>query len=333
MKEELQSERIKRYIKSCTINLIISSVLFILLIAIIFYIINIDKYHPKEYYDLNYLIQEYLGGKEINNKPAYIVINSLFEPEATYEEDGNVKRFYCVAFDEYNYMYLVALSKKDYENLNYFVENSISDNPINMSSIELKGVVKTIPNDLKDILMENFELIYEEDILEYFGGVFLDTTQTANSELATLLEVIVLFGTIFNLCYFLVYFNASKTTNKTLKTFENEIDQIYAEIDTVDKNTKIFLMNKYLVDYSNGLRIVRYEDIKLLYLEIHRQNYIKVDSYIKVYLSKKESFTILSARKSKLTEEQQNQILMEIAQKCPNAKVGYTKENLESLES
>lgn len=333
MNEIIASERIKKHIKNCSINLKISIVLFIPIIILIFYIINIDKFNPQDYFSFKILIQDYLAGNDILGEPAYIVVDKLFDSVATYEEDGVVKKHYCVAYDEMGYMYLISLSNSKYKELSGFIENSINDEPIDMSNIRFEGVVESIPNDLKDILIEQLEFESEEDISSYLGGVILNTMRTSNSNLSGILGIIALFGGIFNLCYFINFFEANRKTNKTLKKFENEIEQIYAEIDSKIKNEKAFLLNKYIVDYTNGLVIIKYEDIKLLYLEVYRQNYIKVDSYLKVYLNKKDVFTVFSAKNSKLTEEKQLELINDIIMKCPNAMVGYNQENLNKLNN
>ena len=142
---------------------------------------NLDKIFTSEPVGLKQLIESSFCGENIEGKYANLEIDLLTEYFAEYE-DSYEKEIFHVAYDKDGYMYIVSFSEQDsesFENIIEYINGKIGEKP---NSVLVEGVVEKLPDSFNKILKESFELNSDEELVNYFGGVYLNTQKSANED-------------------------------------------------------------------------------------------------------------------------------------------------------
>ncbi|MDF2866277.1 MAG: hypothetical protein K0R72_1095 [Clostridia bacterium] len=263
---------------------------------------------------------------------ASIDVSLLTEPFA--EKDEQKCSF---ALDKNNYMYVVVLSEIDTERLkevkNYtYTEDENVEIP---DIVKIKGMTQQIPSDLKKLIIESYNELYEENLIneenfeEYLGNVFLDT------RLSPVNYSLELFIGIVSAIFAIAYIRTMIITKSTLKkyTLNGSLDYIYDQLDEIDtleyNKGKTFLTREYILDTSDGLVIIKYDEIKWVYPYSIVQYGITTSKTIVIVKNDKRRVQIAGiagfGKKEKM--EMYNEVYYEICRKSPNALKGYTEEN------
>ena len=138
---------------------------------------------------------------------------------ATNDYSGVEHKTYII-FDD-RYMYIVDLDEKNRERLEEIYDysyNSSEDTPV-PSSVELKGMTKEIPSDLKEITIDSYNEMIGEEFLNssnfstYFGTVYLDTYESPMTDYPFTLVISLPF-IIIGLVFLFTYFTMTKNTKK-----------------------------------------------------------------------------------------------------------------------
>lgn len=304
------------------------------LITIVIMIIIIGFCIMKAYEKSRQQLPEPVDMVNINNADEYASIDVSLLTEPFAENDEETCSF---ALDKNDYMYVVVLSETDIERLkeikNYtYTEDETVEIP---EIVKIKGMTQQIPSDLKKLIIESYNELYEEFFLneenfeEYMGNIFL------NTRLSPIDYSLELFIGILCVIFAIIYVRTIIITKGTLRkhTLNGSLDYIYAQLDDIDtleyNKGKTFLTREYIVDTSDGLVIVKYDDIKWVYPYNIVQYGITTGRSIVIVKNDKKRVQILGIAGfgRKETMEMYNTVYNEICEKSPNALKGYTDEN------
>lgn len=257
---------------------------------------------------------------------------------ADYSVDGSVRDEYYMATDG-NYVFIVDLSKKQYNDL----KKQISQSDENSEEIIVTGMSEKISTDLKKIAIDTYNEMYDEKLLNYsnfdtyFTPYYINAKKTPNDSGNMFLMFGALsgfVGEIFLLCFIILYFR----TRSSIKKFaeKNDLTEFILELDdptnlTFEKTKTIFTKN-YIVNYTNALTIIKYKDIVWIYPIDYRRNGIKYASRISI--TTKDKKTKLISEITSFGKENQKQFedtYMEIINRKPTILAGSTSENIKAM--
>ncbi len=251
---------------------------------------------------------------------------------AYYEnEDSAFYMVYATKDRERNLLAIIKMNESDYESL---TDVSL-ENPKTVH-----GITASVPNDIKDLAMETLKDadLAVDNFTDGFYPVYLDLTGEKVSLMGTMMTLNVIFLVIALICLFLTIFVKSKYIKSLKKYSKEEITKLDEEMN--DKNSlyyessHLYLTNKNIIDLTRSIKVIPYEDIVWFYSYEIRQRGIKTARSIilKMQNGKSLSVAYLSSigKKNNQTYEE---IFKTIEQHCPNALVGYNKENEAKFKS
>lgn len=261
---------------------------------------------------------------------------------ATNDDNGVTHKTYFV-LDEDNIMYIVDIDSESRERLQKIYDYTYNyDEDLEApESVELKGMTKEIPSDLKKIAIEAYNQLMGEDYLnttnfyDNLGAVYLDTHESPMSNLASVIVIALPFGVI-GLIFIITYFVNSSKTKKTKQKYADNWDKIIDEINNSDtlyyKSTRLYLTRNYLISCQNGLEIYDYNDIVWIYPHEYRHNGIVTQRsvYVVTRNSKVHNMATLgTSKKNKILFEE---IYNTLSNKMPDILKGYTRENIKAAK-
>ena len=107
-----------------------------------------------------------------------------------------------------------------------------------------------------------------------------------------------------------------------------EYDSITRSGTTVTmNNAKLVLTRNYIVDCTDGFGVYKYDDIKWFYLYRHRVNFAEAERAIIIRTKNNKQYSIAKIAPSKAKNEEQEKIFNELANRCKDVLIGFTKEN------
>lgn len=260
------------------------------------------------------------------NKYAKVTIVDMPYEFATKKENSSTERYYFV-IDENNYLYIVRLSPKKYQE----IEEKYNENKENFK-YELKGYLFNTPNELKKLAINEYnegrtadQKITSSDFKDYFGKTYLDDRITPNSDMATVFIMIAFFTSIFSTVTLVIYINSIIRVKLAIKKYGKEELELELSKDTVQAypKAKIHLTEKYVMSTINGLHIISYEDILWTYIEKRRQNGVTTAKFIIAATKTGKKYYIAS----NFNEDILAEIIANIAEKNNEILVGFTSEN------
>lgn len=269
---------------------------------------------------------------------ASIDVSLLTEPFA--ENDESECSF---VVDKNEYLSVVVLSDDDIERLKAIKEYTYSDDESIEApeSIKIQGMTQVIPEDLKKIIIESYNELYddnslnEENFEEYMGNVYL------NTKLSPINYSVEILAGILSGIFVIIYIKTIISTRLTLRkyTLNGSLEYIYSQLDQIDtvvyNKDKFFLTREYIVDCSNGLVIIKYDDIRWIYPFQIVQYGITTDKSIIIVDKDKKRFKVLEmwGIGKKERTEMYDIVYNEICKRAPNALKGYTSENKRQLQN
>ena len=310
-------------------KLLIFSLIFLVItiVLIVLGIKNENKKLPKAI-NMNDLVAN-LENKE--NIYSYIDVNTKPYLFAVYETDGieDDNKFYLV-MDSNNYLYILYMSSSNFRKLNI---DSISENPIRVS-----GLTKKIETDIKELAIDAYneemgsEYLTKENFKEYVGLIYLDLEEDIND--SSLYYVGAFISFLVFLVLIIIYLTVYLKNRKTFKKYsKEELEKIGMEMYQVKENNPYYKMNFYLlkdyvVDTSNGIIVLKYEDIIWAYPYEYRYNGLVVNKNIKVYDKENKVYDIANTKYfDKNKEEILQEILKKLKEKNDEIILGFNKEN------
>ncbi len=313
--------------KGVKISIIISIILLIAFIGYFVYL-NIKPLEEPKYAIDTYESDEY----------AYFNVNFLTDCFATYEDGSYIEKYY-MAGDE-KYIMILKLNDtlfNEMSNINKYTYGDIDEKP---ESIRTTGMTKEIPSKLKELALDFYNKMYPDNkqtittISNYIGGYYLDTTKTPNSQTTSLLIALIIFDSLYLIIIGIVIISNKISSKKEIgKLIEkNELDNVYGQYldPTKEEYSKqnIIFLKSYIIDYSSSLKILKYTDIIWFYMHIHRVNGVASQKDIIVLKNDKKRLNICGKNTLGKYTNTFEEIINKLAEKCPNALIGYTNENI-----
>lgn len=248
-------------------------------------------------------------------------------------DDDYAHKYYFLYDDDYSYVGYLSVSEADrLAKIDYTKEK-----------ITLKGRTKKIPSDIKNIGIKAYKEWYGNDAFkdasfdDYFGNIYIDTVTPLHN--ATLQYVFLFISLILAFTFALVYFFNSKRTKKTISKFtQNELDDICREVEAENifalEKECMYFTDKYIVNVSNGLDIIKYSDIIWAYPYELKQHGITTSKSIVIYTNDKVRHMLANfnaiGKKSKKTFDE---TFAFIAGKNSKMLIGFTKENRKEMKN
>lgn len=312
--------------------IIFTTRIFLLLSVICFVVIGIiENKEMPEAEQLNLaIINDEIGAW------SYVDVSLMSDHFATYEVNGSVQDYYYFVWDSSDYLYIALLNTDAiYEELADVYQYSFKDSAASPDPVRIFGTTEEIPNDLKSIAIDYLNELYGENLItednfeEYCGGILLNQKVTPK----TISDVPILFFLVFVSCAFVfgvVTFFYYLETRKALKRLD-EVDKERIESDIANQRglhiegTGLFLTDQFVVNVANSLRVYRYEEILWIYL--YRLKRYGVTSSISIKIGDDHGKVRTIATSSPKYAQDLEELMREIARRCPNVLVGYTSEN------
>ena len=234
------------------------------------------------------------------NVYAKLNVSLLDSAFATETLDGKEKDYY-IAFDENDNPFIIVLNKSGLESLRKIQEYTLSEtemdkpNPVmvygNVSKSDTE-VFKYLQDFLKDDDGNTYSI---EDLKKVVGDNYLDTTWD-NVEQG--IWALITFG-IFSfsgLILIIVYFVRNKKSKKILEECGRELEKIEEDVKSGkgihNKKCKVYLTDRYLLSYGNGVKLIELNDIVWVYPFITKQNGITTSKSIYVVTNNGKSNVI-----------------------------------------
>lgn len=329
MENENKKALLKRFGKSKSnlISTIVFVAIAIFLIAI-GVIINHRTLPQGKYFDDVTKENEYVECKILDMTDCF----------ADYTVDGSVRDEFYMATDG-NYVFILNLSKAQYRDL----QEQVSNLDENSEGITISGMSEKISSDLKQITIDTYNDMYDEELLNYsnfdtyFTPYYINAKKTPNDSgnmFITFGAISGFVGEIFLLCFVILYFRTRSSINKFAQ--KNDLAEFMIELDdptnlTFDKTKTIFTKN-YIVNYSSVLTIIKYKDIVWIYPIDYRRNGIKYASKISITTKDKKARLIAEITSFKgETQKQFEDTYMEIINRKPTILAGSTPENIKAM--
>lgn len=267
-------------------------------------------------------------------------VDFLTDAFAVYSVDNKDVDKYYLAMDSNNSLCILKIDDSNLPKFNNILSYTYGETDEKPEKIEVYGVYKKIPSELKNLALDfyneisNEEIISKDNFENYFGSCYISTFETPYDEKENVIMIIEFIFLIIFIGVFTALLSTIISTNKTLKRLvkENKLDEIYDLINSPDtdiiENQNIMLTNKYIICYNNKLEIIKYSDIIWIYEFIQRYNGIEISRYIRVLLKNKK-YTAIFPKKFRGNDYTLFQELFtKICEKCPNALIGYNNENI-----
>ena len=330
--KNLNSNELTKAIKSNRIKLIVA-LLFLVSTAILIYIGYKEQHGVNE---VKTSMQE-IEGKEDNleGQEAYIKVSMEPYVFATYEHNGKEDDYkYYLVMDKNDYLYVAFMSSNDYLKL----KNTSLD-----KTIKISGITEKIETDIKELAIKAYneelgeEYLTLENFDEYVGPILLNTTISYDDSLIYYILSLVSF--CFFMLIFYLYITIELKNKKVLKNYsKEELEkigmQIYSLTNNPYKDMKLYLTKQYLVDLSNGIVILNYDDLVWVYPYTYRYNGLLINKSLKVITNKNQTFDVANTKLTKEDKEEKlNAILNTLKKKNPNLKTEYTKENKKEVKA
>ena len=267
-----------------------------------------------------------------NETGTYAYLNVAQAPYsiAKYEDEDN-EAFYII-FDG-TYFYIAYLSDDLYTKLNV---EGLEEDPLT-----IYGITTATPEDVKEIAIEVYnEGLKEEDQISmdnfnnYFGEVYLNNTSLKKLNSSFYLLSIIPFS--ISLIFLIIFATKKIKTKRILSTLtEEELTTLEQELESTDtnyySNYHLILTPNYLISFTNGLNILKYNNLIWVYEHKVKQYGITTAKNIFVMDNKGKTYHILSTDAFKKSSELIKEITTNISNKNENMLVGYNKRNQEEI--
>lgn len=327
MLEELNNDKLKKGLKRqkrILVGAIVFLIIAVLSLVWLYFASTRDLGKPT---NLHQAIYEGLAEGE------YVELTLYDKPYSFAVYDNDNKHSYFFLYDN-EYRYVGYLSNEE--------ADMLSKIDYDKETVTIKGITKSLPNDIKKIGIDAYKEWYGEDTFndasfeDYFGYVYIDTVSPLRD---TGLQLgLLIFSLVIFILLFISYLNTKKKTKKNLEKYtKNELAEVIKEIDKpdvllLDKNA-IYLTENYIVDVTNGIDIIKYSDILWLYPYELKQYGITTVKSIIIYTNDKVKHTIgkvnaLSKKDKKVFDNAFNFIY----EKNSKILIGYTKENKQEMK-
>lgn len=271
---------------------------------------------------------EFYPSESENGTMAYVDVVGI--SNWLYKYDGAT--YYSVE-DAEGYMYTVRVSDSEYDDMAEQQEywNRTSETAPMPEAYRLEGYVQSTPSDIRSSLAESWSITTAE-YTTYFGTKYLNATTSTGQQAAAPYFGGAMFCGILALLFLILSLSAGSKAKKYLKQLEERclLEKAAQQLENTETHTVIgknngILTQDFLFGKGTGV-VVPYSDIAWCYKQDRKRNFVVVDSYLMVgtaHTGVEAAISLGRADKDLVI----GQAIAVIAQKNPNALVGYTGEN------
>lgn len=227
--------------------------------------------------------------------------------------------------------------------LDYSTYQKVAAKTSNEESMKIYGVTKTIPTDVLEIAIDVANDIVGEEFLtmdnyqDYISTMYIDAVNPLHDNSIQIVAGIIF--TLLSIAFFVIAIVRQRATKKSiLSRTDSEWQKILDELD--NENTKhykkinLFLTDNYIVDLSNGLRVVEYKEIVWMYQYQLKQYGMTTSKNIVIATDKGKRVSIANMDNfMKRSKKDYAEIMDFIASKNPSIALGYTKENKKEMKN
>ncbi|MCI8394112.1 MAG: hypothetical protein HFH86_01345 [Bacilli bacterium] len=324
---EIRSNQIKSIVKKAKTNLVIWAIVTICgaaIFALSFFMDDIRK--STNFHEI------LAAGETAENKLVSVEVSEKPYVFAYYPNDNSGKFYFL--WDE-EFMYVAFLSEKEFNRLN---QDDIKDH-----HLKVTGITKTIPSDIKKLALDAYNeavdkeyQITSSEFADYFGYLYLDETEVDVTTVLCLIIGMIAYFTGF-CCLIAQIINFVKLKKRMKKMSDEDWEALNIELDAEEafyyKNAKLALTKNYLVDFSHGMKVIKYQDILWMYRYEYRYNGINTQLSIILYTNDKKRHIVAPlvgyTKKSKIVNQE---IMESIAQKNDKMIIGYNSENRKKMK-
>lgn len=262
-----------------------------------------------------------------DSEEKYVTVTTPYIPYQFGEKDENgvISKYYLIIDSNFNY-YVVRL---DDDTVNE-MKNQYDDKGDSFS-YELKGYLYSTPDEVKKLVINAFNEESEgglttDNYNEYLGKCYLDETATPKDDLIGMLDAIGMIIDVFAGIILIVFLiNNSKTKNTLRKYDKRDIEEEIEKDNTIFyQKIKLYVTDKYLLCYANGINIVEYSDIYWTYIEKVRYRGFTTGKYVVLITKDKKKIQLTSTLRD---EKILNEVIEKIHEKNADILIGYTPEN------
>lgn len=263
-----------------------SIVIQVILILFVVLLIGVGAY--------SYLVAEEDAQSQTTNLTEFDPLSpseeySMLKPSFLSEEyaaNFDESIYYCFALDQEYNSFIVAINASDMEQYRELIDYTYSESmTVAPAAVTLRGVPREIDTDLKEMTVESFNAFMGGDAVTMdtfkfmLGERYLDTTQGPAVD-HTLLAICVFLAIVSLTIYALLVMNgqkAARLTKATLKHYNNAIlHEVDLELNRPDttrfEEQKLYFTEHYIVSSHQGLYIIPYEELEMVYGSFSRKN-------------------------------------------------------------
>lgn len=319
--------KIKNFIKQKRNYVLYSLLAFVIGLALCglgFYSNYKDEKDAKSFHEI-------LAGDQKENVAGYIDVT--YAPYLFATKEGETGKLYFI-FDE-EYMYVAKLSDDKVKEIKTAVNKK--------ETYRLYGITAPLSSDMKKIGLEVYNDEVEDekrltssDFDSYFGTLYLNSMGNG-AKFAILLVIGALTSFTSSILCLAYGINFLRVKMSTKKMSPEEIEKIETELNAKDafnyKNAHLVLANTFMLDYTNSIKIIPYEDIVWIYRYELRNRGIRTNISIMCYTKDKKRHQV--ALINGLTKKQMeilNEIMETIVKKNNKVYVGYDKETRKKVK-
>ncbi len=315
---------LKKEIKKYNIFLIITTILLITSLTFIgIYFLELNKDHKNSIY-LNTIIidMDNQTGLTANLKVAQIPYSF-----AKYSDDPN-NAYYIITDNEF--YYIAYMSNSDYKKLNH---ESIKNKPITIygKTVYTKEEIRNLALETYNEGLNEEDKISKDDFNDYFGGVYIDITNNANTY-----NFFLTIGITFLICSFItfiIFIIFKIKSNKLLKSInDKDFNKITKELNEKEaiyyKKGHLILSKNYLITFIKSIKIINYKDIVWIYESAIRQVAFTIVRTISILTTEGKTINIAEITgMNKKNEQIISDIITNVSNKNKNILTGYSTAN------
>lgn len=272
------------------------------------------------------------------NQMAFVELLGMFE----FAEQGEDKEFY-IGYDDYRY-YILVMNSKGYDYCVKQFENKTG------RFFRVTGFTASIPNGAKSYAVTRLneetgeKTVTSATFNQVFGNVSLNVLEESKVNGITGLlrsmngEVkgIIILLAIIGLTLFLMGRSQINTFTRALGPDNAQAGELIEEINSPDTEwiaeMKTYVTEHYLASVTNEFSAARYDDIFWIYRTKHSTNGIHDYDYLNVISNDGRRQMIArggaaTKKRSTNTEEIHERLLTLVAEKNPEARLGFSSEN------
>ena len=246
---------------------------------------------------------------------------------------------YYTVEDAEGYMYTVRLKDSQFDAMTAqqtYWDRATEYEPV-PQPYRLVGYVQTATDDIKQNMSDAWG-ISEQEYVQYFGTLYLNATTSVGAENSAGWFLGALFSGMFALLCLIFQLRASKVSKKCLKVLEERclLDKAAQQLDNpvdhliIGKNRGI-LTQDFIFGKGTGA-VVAYSDVLWAYKQDQRRNFVVASSYLMAGTPWMAVEGIIDLNRAD-REGYIGDALAKIAEKNPEALLGYTNENRKAYKA